>query len=91
MIEIFLKGEDTLSQKKSPNQVEVLSKKMFPISERLKASQIKSYFSNLAKDVSKARLLYEKLKQNSNEYYMNEDDEYEEEEKERGYHQLIEN
>ena len=55
MIEIFFKEQNNPSEKKSPNLVEELSKKQFLISKRLKASQIKSYFSNLSKDIAKPR------------------------------------
>jgi hypothetical protein len=57
MLEIFFKGERNSSHKISHTQAEKLMKTKFSIDFRLKAIQIKSYFTYLAKDKTKAELL----------------------------------
>ena len=91
MLDIFFKGENNSTQKMSPHQLEKLMKTKFAIDLRLKANQRKSYFTTMAKDKIKAKLLHGKLiNQKNNEGEYEADDAYlEEEEEDTDYNQLV--
>ena len=80
-MDIFFQGEKDVSKMKTAFEFENLCKKKFIIGERLKTSQIKSYFSNLAKDKEKSFISYNKLrmtisgekKKGANDFEQNED------------------
>ena len=90
MLEIFLKGERDSSLKMSAPQLEKLMKSKYKIELRLKATQIKGYFTNLAKDKIKAQLLYDKLlNHQKNGRQDEEEDDYLGEIEESEYNQLV--